>query len=177
MCLFVFLFVCLCVSVYDCHDVCLDDLTIKDWGHTNNTFQAHSCRCLVVQVMFHPLMTSKMTSVGCKVGQILKLPYLHQYFSYSIDQKLKTLEIIMAILLVYSTLGITSGKNVCCDLKMVAILRILKYYTQLQFDLRYEKIAQIMPEKYFSWWRCHRWRHRVASTLVPYKWNKNIFHN
>ena len=47
----------------------------------------------------------------------------------------------MAIFLVYSTSGITSGENVCRELKMAAILKILKYQTQLQFDLRYEKIV------------------------------------
>ena len=45
----------------------------------------------------------------------------------------------MAIFLVYSTSGITSGKKVCRELKMAAILKIFKYWTQLQFDLRYEK--------------------------------------
>ena len=47
----------------------------------------------------------------------------------------------MAISLVYSTSGITSGKKVCRDLKMAVILKILKYVTQLHFDLRYEKIV------------------------------------
>ena len=32
---------------------------------------------------------------------------------------------------------------------MVAILKTLKYLTQLQFDLRYEKSSQIMPKKIF----------------------------
>ena len=58
--------VCLCVSVYVCHDVCPDDLTMKDWCHTNKILQAHSWRCLVVQVLFHALMTWLMTSVGHK---------------------------------------------------------------------------------------------------------------
>ena len=44
----------------------------------------------------------------------------------------------MSILLVYSISGMTPGKKVCRDLKMAAILKILKYWTQLQFDLRYE---------------------------------------
>ena len=34
---------------------------------------------------------------------------------------------LMAIYLVYSTSGITSGENVCRELKIVAILKILKY--------------------------------------------------
>ena len=46
----------------------------------------------------------------------------------------------MAIFLVYSTSDITSGKKkVCREPKMAAILKILEYQTQLQFDLRYEK--------------------------------------
>ena len=48
---------------------------------------------------------------------------------------------LMAILLAYSTSGITSVKKVCRDHKMVVILKILKYQTQLHFDLRYEKIV------------------------------------
>ena len=56
-------------------------------------------------------MTSFMTSQDHKVGQILKLIYLRQYESYSVDQKLKMSEMLMAIFLVYSTSGITSDKK------------------------------------------------------------------
>ena len=45
---------------------------MKDWCHTNNILQVHCWGCLVVQVMFHALMTSSMTSPGHKLGQILK---------------------------------------------------------------------------------------------------------
>ena len=72
-------------------------------------------------------MTSLMTSQDHKVGQIFKLIYLLQYLSFSVDQKLKMSEMFMAIFLVYSTSGITSGKKVCRELKMAAILKILKY--------------------------------------------------
>ena len=75
------MFVCLCVCVYVCHDVCPDHLTMKDWCHTNNILQVHCWGCLVVQVMFHALMTSLMTSQDHKIGQILKLIYLRQYLS------------------------------------------------------------------------------------------------
>ena len=44
---------------------------MKDWCHTNNILQVHCWGCLVVQVMFHALMTSLMTSQGHKVGQFL----------------------------------------------------------------------------------------------------------
>ena len=101
----------MCVCVYVCHDVCPDDLTMKDWCHTNNILQVHCWGCLVVQVMLRALMTSLMTSPDSKIGQILKLTYLRQYFSYSVDQKLKMSEMLMAIFLVYSTSGITSGKK------------------------------------------------------------------
>ena len=72
-------------------------------------------------------MTSLMKSQDHKVGNILKLIYLCQYLSYSVDQKLKMSEMLMAIFLVYSSSGITSGKKACRELKMAAILKILKY--------------------------------------------------
>ena len=56
-------------------------------------------------------------------------------------------EMLMAIYLVYSTSGIISGKKVCRELKMAAILKILKYLTQLQSDLRYEKIVPNFAKK------------------------------
>ena len=77
--------------------------------------------------MFHALMTSLMTSQDHKVSRILKLIYLRQYLSYSVDQNIKMSEMLIAIFLVYSTSGITSGKKVCRELKMAAILKILKY--------------------------------------------------
>ena len=46
----------------------------------------------------------------------------------SVDQELKILEMLMVIWLAYSISGITSSKKqVCCDLKMAAILKMLKY--------------------------------------------------
>ena len=73
-------------------------------------------------------MTSLMTSPGNKIGQILKLIYLRQYLSYSVDQELKMSEMLMAIVLVYSTSGIKLPvKKVCRELKMAAILKNLKY--------------------------------------------------
>ena len=72
-------------------------------------------------------MTSLMTSPDHKVGQILKLIFLRQYLSYSVDQKLKMSEMLMAIFLVHSISGITSGEKVWRELKMAAILKILIY--------------------------------------------------
>ena len=72
-------------------------------------------------------MTWLMTSPGHKIDQILQLIYLRQYFSQSVDQKLKMSEMLMASCLVYSTSGITSGKKKLVGLEMAAILKILKY--------------------------------------------------
>ena len=72
-------------------------------------------------------MTSLMTSSGHKIGHILKLIYLRHYLHYSVDQKLKISNMLMAIVLVYYPSGITSDKKVCRELKMAAILKILKY--------------------------------------------------
>ena len=74
----------------------------------------------------------------------LKLIYLRQYLIYSVDQNLKMSEMLMAIILVYSTSGITSGKK-----SLSAILKILKYQTLLQSDLRYDKIVPKYAKKVF----------------------------
>ena len=58
-------------------------------------------------------------------------------------------EMLMAIFLAYSISGITPGKKVCREFKTAAILKILKYQTQLQFDLRYEKIVPNYIQKSF----------------------------
>ena len=164
----VFVCVCVCVVVYVCHDVCPDDLTMKDWCHTNNILQVHCWGCLVVQVMFRALMTSLMTSQDHKVGQILKLIYLRQYFSYSVDQKLKMSEMLMAIFLVYSTSGITSGKKFVASSKWRPFWKFwnIKHSFNLTSDMK--RSSQIMPKKVFSWWWRHRWRHRVASKSALY---------
>ena len=44
-----------------------------------------------------------------------------QYLGYSVDQKLKMSEMLMATFLIYSTSGITSGEKICRELKMAAI--------------------------------------------------------
>ena len=56
-------------------------------------------------------------------------------------------EMLMAIVLVYWTSGITSDKKVCRELEMAAILKIVNYWTQFQFDLRYEKIVPNYAQK------------------------------
>ena len=88
-----------------------------------------------------------MTSPSHKIGQILKLIYLRQYLNYSVDQKLKMSEMLMANFLVYSPSGITSRKDVCRELKMAAILKIFKYETQLQFDLKYQNVVPNYAKK------------------------------
>ena len=86
----------------------------------------------------------------------------------------------MAIFLVYSTSGITSAEKVCRELRMAAILKILKYQTQLQFDLRYEKIVPNYAIKSIfhdgdvtddvTGWPKSR------PSIFLFKWN-NIFHD
>ena len=97
-------------------------------------------------------MTSLMTSPGHKIGQIVKLIYLRQYLNYSVEQKLKMSEMLMAIFLVYSPSGITSGKKVCRELKKAAIWKFwnIKHSFNLTSDMK--RLSQIMPKKVFSWW-------------------------
>ena len=103
VCLFVYLILSVCLSVYVGHDVCPVDLTMKGWCHTNTILHVHSFWSFVVQVMFHALMTSSMTSAGHKVGQILILLYLAPSWYCYINISARASGMFMAILLVYST--------------------------------------------------------------------------
>ena len=90
-----------------------------------------------------------MTSTGNKIGQILKLIYLRQYLSYSVDQKLKMSEMLMAIFLVYSTSGITSGKKDLSSSKWRPFWKFLniKHSFILASDMK--RSSKIMPKKVF----------------------------
>ena len=91
-----------------------------------------------------------MTSPGHKIGQILKLIYLRQYMSYSVDQKLKMSEMLMAIFLVYSTSGITSGKKKSLSgSKWRPFWKFwnIKHSFNLTSDMKWS--SQIMPIKFF----------------------------
>ena len=118
---------------------------MKDWCHTNNILQVHCWGCLVVQVMFHALMTSLMTSQDHKVGQILKLIYLRQYLSYSVCDSGKyrgislssciTKIIDWVILLKYphcfrtSELQFAYTKHHATPMCTLALKEVVKYYT------------------------------------------------
>ena len=56
----------------------------------------------------------------------------------------------MAILLAYSTSGITYGEKVSYDFKMATILKMPKYLPQLKVDIRYEKSVPSYTGKSFS---------------------------
>ena len=177
-CVFVFLYVCVWLSVYVCHAVCSDDFTMKDWCHTNKIFHVHCWGCLVVQIMFHALTTSLMTSQDYKVGQTLKLIYLRQYLSYSVDQKLKMSEMLMAIFLVYSTSSVTPGKKFVASSKWwpfwnFEILNTASVWPQLW------KYRHKLAKKYFhdddvnddvTGWP------QSQPSIFLYKWN-TIFHD
>ena len=76
-------------------------------------------------------------------------------------------EMLMAIFLVYSTSSITSGKKVWRELKIVAILKILKYQTQLQFNLKYN-VFTLFVCLFVSLSRCFSGRFNYEG-LVPHK--------
>ena len=90
-----------------------------------------------------------MTSPGLKIGKILKLIYLRQYLSYSVDQILKMVEMHMAIFLVYSTSGMTSGKNGLSGSKWRPFWKFwnIKHSINLTSDMK--RSSQIMPKKFF----------------------------
>ena len=122
-----------------------------------------------------------MTSPGHKIGQILKLIYLRQYLSYSVDQKLKMSVMLMAILLVYSTSDITSGKKSLSraqnsgHFKNFEILNSASIWPQIWKDR-----PKLCQKKYFhdddviddvTGWPQSR------LSIFLYIWNNNIFHD
>ena len=126
------------------------------------------CICIIrswLQLYECIFMTSSMTSPSHKIGQSLKLIYLRQYLNYSVDQKLKMSEMLMAIFLVYTPSGITSGKKFFTSSKWRPFWN-MKHSFNLTSDMK--RPSQIMPKKVFSWWWHHRWRHRVASKSALY---------
>ena len=109
-----------------------------------------------------------MTSPGHKIGQILKLICLRQYLSNSVNQKLKMSEKLIAIYLVYSTSGITSGKKkVCCaqnggHFENFEILNTASIWPQIW------KYRPKLCQKNYLWWLRHRWRHRGPQSFSLY---------
>ena len=142
------------------------------------------CICFIrlwLQLYEYIFMMSLMMSPGHKIGQILKLIYLRQYLNYSVDQKLKMSEMLMAIFLVYSTSGITSGKKkFVASSKRRPFLKILNIKHSFNLTSDMKRSSQIMPKKYFhdddviddvTGWPQSR------PSVFLYIWNNNIFHD
>ena len=85
------------------------------------------------------------------------------HMNYSVDQKLKMSEMLMAIFMVYSTSDITSGKKFVGSSKWRPFWNI-KHSFNLTSDIKIS--SQIMPPKKVFSWRLYRWRHRVASKFL-----------
>ena len=127
------------------------------------------CICIIklwLQLFEYIFMTSLMTSPGHKISQILKVIYLRQYLNYSVDQKLKISEMLMAIFLVYSPTGITFGKKSLPraqnggHFENFEILNTASIWPQIWKD------GPKLCQKKFLWWWRHRWCHRVASKFL-----------
>ena len=119
---------------------------------------------LWLQLYEYIFMTSLMTSPGHKIGQILKLIYL-QYLNYSVDQKLKMSEMLMAIFLPYSPSGITSGKKSLSRAQNGGHFENFEIFNTASIWPQIWKDRPKLCQKIWWWWR-HRWRHRVASKFL-----------
>ena len=120
VCLYVCLFVCLFVTLS--HHISRTNRQII----TKLLFHIWNLE-LRRDLLFLVLMTSLMTSSGPKVGQILKLPYLSQFLSYSVETKTEMQRWLWDIILLWLTSGVTSGASgstLNFDIKMAAIFKI-----------------------------------------------------
>ena len=155
----------MCVVVYVCHDVCPDDLTMKDLCHTNNILQVHCWGCLVVQVMFRALMTSLMTSQDHKVGQIFGIdisPSIFELQRRSKAQNVGNADGYLSGIFNFRWKSLSRAQN-GGHFENFEILNTASIWPQIWKDR-----PKLCQKKVFSWWWRHRWRHRVASKSALY---------
>ena len=95
---------------------------------------------LWLQFYKYMFMTSLMTSPGYKIGQILKLIYLRQYLSYSVDQILKMSEMLMAIFPV---------KKFVASSKWRPFWKFWNIKHSFNLTSHMIRSSQIMPKKFF----------------------------
>ena len=120
--LFVCMFVCLFVCLWRCPTISQEQI-VRSSPNLVHIWNLELRRDL----LFLVLMTSLMTSSGPKVGQILKLPYLSQFLSYSVETKTEMQRWLWDIILLWLTSGVTSGASgstLNFDIKMAAIFKI-----------------------------------------------------
>ena len=116
------LYVCLFVCLWRCPTISQEQI-VRSSPNLVHIWNLELRRDL----LFLVLMTSLMTSSGPKVGQILKLPYLSQFLSYSVETKTEMQRWLWDIILLWFTSGVTSGASgstLNFDIKMAAIFKI-----------------------------------------------------
>ena len=86
--------------------------------------QYHETMTTFVWIHIHDVIDDVTRSQSRSNFQIDISPSIFELQHWS---KAQMLEMLMAIVLIYSTSGITSGEKVCRELKMAAILKILIY--------------------------------------------------
>ena len=116
------LYVCLFVCLWRCPTISQEQI-VRSSPNLVHIWNLELRRDL----LFLVLMTSRMTSSGLKVGQILKSPYLRQFLSYSVETKTEMQRWLWDIILLWLTSGVTSGASgstLNFDIKMAAIFKI-----------------------------------------------------
>ena len=78
----------------------------------------------IIQIYIHDVIDDVTRSQNRSNFEIDISPSI---FELERRSKLEVTEMLMYIFLVYSTSGIIFGKQVCRELKMAAILKIMKY--------------------------------------------------
>ena len=114
---------------------------MNNWCHINNILHVQNWRCLVAQFRYHALMVSLMISSGQTVDQIWNC-YILKNISVSVDQWLKILEMLMAIVLTYLYSGFISGKS----LSRPQNGGNFKMFKRIQFDFNMKRSSQNMSE-------------------------------
>ena len=175
-CPFICLFVCVCLCGCLCLSRCLSGRFNYEGlvPRKQNILQVHCWGCLVVQVMFHALMTSLMTSQDHKAGQIWNW-YISVNIWATASIKCSKCRKSLWLSFWYIQLPVQLPvKTFVASSKWRPFWKVLNIKHSFNLTADMKRSSQIMPKKVFSWWWRHRWRHRVAtkSTLYIPLWTK-----
>ena len=157
---------------------CPNDLAMKDWCYTNNILQVHIWQCLVMQVLFHALVTSSMMSQSR--SDFLKLIYLCHYFRYSIDQNSKYWKCWWLSCWHIQLLVSLPVKKFVATSKWCPFWKFWNIKHSFNFTSDMKNCPKLCQKNIFHGddvtHNITQWRQSQPSILL-YKWNKNIFHD
>ena len=139
-----------------CHDVGLNDLTMKDWCHAYTFLNIDLYRSRTHDVIDY---------VTRSKGQTLKLPQLNKFLSYVVKQKIVKMCGSRDIFLIHPSFGLGFGSKDCQRSKIEAFFGSLQNLFLFQIWKLDGKWCETKP--FWPPWR-HQWRHSATLNIAIY---------